>query len=454
MAGLSRFGTDGVRGVANRDLTPEVALALGRAAARCLSGRALVVGRDTRWSGPMLNAAFSAGCAAEGMDVIDVGVLPTPGVAYLCQRDALLGAVVSASHNPFGDNGIKLITPSGGKLDEPKEAEIEAEMDRLLEQRGLVGPRGRGIGRITEDRALRAHYLEHLTASVEGTDLSGLRIVADCANGAAGEVVGELLDSLAVSHVLIASEPDGTNINANCGSLHPEALAAAVVASGADLGLAFDGDADRVIAVDAEGGVVGGDQLLALFALDLDQRGELANRAIAVTVMSNLGLRRALKAAGITCIETPVGDRQIVAAIEQHDLVLGGEQSGHIVFRRIATTGDGILTGLMLAALIVRAGAPLRALASGAMQPLPQLLGRVEVAEPHRLGTAAAIWEAVTSAERRLGSSGRVLVRASGTEPVVRVMVETDSEPLAEELLAQLCAVVSDELGAVSEIGR
>jgi phosphoglucosamine mutase len=441
----ARFGTDGVRGVANADLTAELALGLGRAAARVLPAPAYLVGRDTRRSGPLLQAALSAGLASEGADVVDLGVLPTPGVAYCSEQRGLPAAVVSASHNPFGDNGIKLFGAGGTKLT----VEVEAAIEQLLEA-GVTGggPTGRGVGRMVADPRGAEAYRSHLRSVLDGRRLDDLRVVLDCANGAASEVAPGVFEALGAQVTAISCAPDGANINDACGSTHPEQLAATVLRTGADLGLALDGDADRVLAVDHTGTVADGDAMLALFAVDLASRGELSGHAVVVTVMTNLGFRLAMAERGIEVRETPVGDRHVLAALDVEGLALGGEQSGHIVFRRLATTGDGILTGLVLADLVVRAGRPLAELSHGLVDRVPQVLVNVAVADPGRLAGAADVWEAVAEVEAELGGSGRVLLRPSGTEPLIRVMVEAVSEDQAADAARRLCAVVAGALGA------
>jgi phosphoglucosamine mutase len=443
---LIRFGTDGLRGVANADLTTEVATSLGRAAARVLPAATYLVGRDTRRSGPMLQAALSAGLAAEGVDVVDLGVLTTPGVAYCAERRGVPAAMVSASHNPFEDNGIKLFGPGGTKLAVETEVAIEKMMVPGAGA-GPTGPTGGGVGRISEDRAAAAGYRAHLADSLEGRRLEGLSVVLDCANGAATSVAPAVFEEAGAEVTAIACAPDGININHQCGSTHPEALAAEVVRHGADLGLAFDGDADRLVAVDHTGTVADGDTLLALFAVDLAGRGELAGNAVVVTVMTNLGFRLAMAGRGIEVRETPVGDRHVLAALEAEGLALGGEQSGHIVFRRRATTGDGILTGLVLADLVVRAGRPLAELSAGLVERVPQVLVNVAVTDPGRLAGAAEVWATVSAIEAELDGSGRVLLRPSGTEPLVRVMVEAVSEERARAAADRLCEAVEGALG-------
>lgn len=446
-----RFGTDGLRGQANAELTPEVAVAVGRAACRVLGFERVVVGRDTRRSGTMLEAALSAGLASEGATVLSVGVLPTPGLAYLADAWGVPAAVVSASHNPYADNGIKLFSARGGKLDAELEAEIARVATGLLAVPAASDPGGRPVGdRVgdvvrTADEATAA-YLAHVVAALDGRRLEGLRVALDCANGATTWVAPEAFRRLGAEVVVCADQPNGLNINEECGSTDPRHLGQVVRGTGCDLGLAFDGDGDRVVAVDEAGRVVDGDEIMALLADDLHRAGTLGG-AVVVTVMSNLGLHRALRARGIEVIETPVGDRHVLRALEERALALGGEQSGHIILRQRATTGDGILTGATLAELVKRRARPLSELARAAMERLPQLHRSVRVSSLDGLGEAAAVWDAVEAARRGLGDDGRVLVRASGTEPVVRVMVEASSEELAERVADELVACISDVLG-------
>jgi phosphoglucosamine mutase len=447
----ARFGTDGVRGVANEELTAELALALGRATARVLPAPAFVVGRDTRRSGPLLQAAFSAGLAAEGADVVDLGVLPTPGVAAVAERRQVPGAVISASHNPFGDNGIKLFSRLGTKLPTEVEGEIERALDAILADpdRPPRRPTGHGVGRITSDPGAAELYREQLTSSIEGRRLDGLHIVVDCANGAASEIAPWVLAELGARVTALHDTPDGTNINEKCGSTDPTELSLAVVQHQADLGLAFDGDADRAIAVDHAGHIVDGDVLLALFALDLAERGRLAENTVAVTVMTNLGFRLAMEARGIAVRETDVGDRHVLAALDAGGLSLGGEQSGHIIFRSVSTTGDGTLTGIALADLVLRSGRSLADLSAGLVERVPQRLVNVPIPRPDRLADCAEVWEAVVKAEAELGHEGRILLRPSGTEPLVRVMVEARDEAQANAVAAQLAGIVEAALGQI-----
>ncbi|MGO8859227.1 MAG: phosphoglucosamine mutase [Acidimicrobiales bacterium] len=447
----AHFGTDGVRGVANEDLTAELALAIGRATARILPAPAFVVGRDTRRSGPLLQAALSAGLATEGADVIDLGVVPTPGVATIAERRKLPGAMVSASHNPFGDNGIKLFSSSGTKLPVALEADVDREITSLLADPDGPPrrPTGHGVGRIISEPEAADLYHEHLVSATEGRTFAGMRIVVDCANGAASAFAPAVLARLGARVTALHDAPDGTNINERCGSTDPGELAREVAESGADLGLALDGDADRVIAVDHTGNVVDGDVLLALFALDLADRGHLAHNTVVVTVMTNLGFRLSMESRGIAVRETDVGDRHVLAALDAEGLSLGGEQSGHIIFRARSTTGDGILTGIALADLLRRSGRSLRDLAEGLVERVPQVLLNVPIPQPGRVAHCAEVSEAVAAAEAELGHQGRVVLRPSGTEPLVRVMVEARAADQANAVAAHLAGVVESALGQV-----
>lgn len=439
-----RFGTDGIRGVANAELGAELVLALGRATARALPARTFLVARDTRQSGPLLQAALSAGLASEGADVVDLGVLPTPGVAWHCATRQLPGAVISASHNPFADNGVKLFATGGLKLPDATEAAVEEELDRVLaaEVRGPLSPTGYGVGRLSSDPAAADGYVEHLVSVLQGRSLEGIRVVVDCANGAASAIAPVVLERLGAEVTAIADQPDGTNINDGCGSTHPELAGAAVVASGAEIGLALDGDADRLVALDHTGAATTGDELLALFATDLAGRGRLAGNTVVSTVMSNLGFRLAMADKGIAVRETPIGDRYVLEELHADGLTLGGEQSGHIVFRELATTGDGVLTAVLLLDLVRRSGRPLAELAREVMRRLPQVLVNVPAPDPARVVESPAVQAEVTAAAVELGDGGRILLRASGTEPLVRVMVEATDEDLAHLVVSRLSTVV------------
>ncbi|MFI2282215.1 phosphoglucosamine mutase [Nocardia beijingensis] len=452
------FGTDGVRGLANESLSPELALRVSGAAAQILSRgkkRALaVVGRDPRASGEMLDAAVTAGLTAAGVDVLSVGVLPTPAVAYLTGLyDACLGVMISASHNPMPDNGIKIFAAGGHKLDDAIEDRIEAIMAAQTPFR----PTGAGIGRVRNAAGARDHglsipdryslagtherYVEHLVEAT-GQDLSGLTVVVDCAHGAAAEVGPAAYREAGATVIAINAEPDGLNINDGCGSTHLDQVRAAVVEHGADLGLAHDGDADRCLAVDAYGNVVDGDAILAILALAMHEAGELADDTLVVTVMSNLGLHIAMRAAGITVRTTAVGDRYVLEELRRGGFTLGGEQSGHVVFPRYGTTGDGILTGLRLMARMAQTGRGLADLAS-VLTTVPQILVNVPVEDKSVVARAPEIREAVLEAERILGDSGRVLLRPSGTEELVRVMVEATDPTQARQLADDLAKLVA-----------
>jgi len=443
-----RFGTDGIRGVANVDLTPEIALAVGRSAARVLGDR-FVVGRDPRRSGPMLEAALVAGLTAEGVDPVLLGVVPTPTVAFASRLLDVPGAVISASHNPFADNGIKFFAAGGRKLPDALEAAVESDLAARLDGTTVAsGREGAAVGTAGEGTDLIDAYVEHVVATVDGTDgLGGMEIVVDCSNGAASELGPRILRALGAVVTVINASPDGTNINAGCGSTDPAQLQAEVVARGAAAGLAFDGDADRVIAVDERGALVDGDQILAVCAIDMAARGALVGNTFAITVMSNLGLRRAMAERGLALVETPVGDRHVWAAMEEHGLALGGEQSGHVIFAEHAETGDGILTGVLLLDAVRRSGASLSELA-GVVTRFPQVLLNVRVGDRAGLDGADAFWAEVRAVEAELGDAGRVLVRPSGTEPVVRVMVEAATDEQATELADRLATALAGALGA------
>ncbi|HEY2428133.1 MAG TPA: phosphoglucosamine mutase [Acidimicrobiales bacterium] len=442
------FGTDGIRGVANRDLTPELALALGRAAVAVLGPGPWVVGSDTRRSGPMLVAALAAGLASAGADVVDLGVAPTPAVAFHAARTGGPAAIVSASHNPYADNGIKLLGAGGRKLSEAREAAVSENMAAALSapaaasDAGAGGPAHPPVGTISRAEGPLDAYADHVVAALEGRSLGGLRVVVDCANGAASEVAPAVLRSLGADVTVLAASPDGTNINAGCGSTHPAALQEAVVAAGADAGLALDGDADRVVAAGGDGTLVDGDRIIAVAAADLQRRGRLAGDRVVVTVMSNLGLRQALAGLGIGVVETPVGDRNVLAAMEEAGLVLGGEQSGHVIFRDLATTGDGLLTGVVLLDIVARSGRSLADLAGAAMTALPQVLVNVAVPSPSAAVQAPAVAAVMAEVEAELGGSGRVVLRPSGTEPLVRVMVEAPTETEARSAADRISAAV------------
>jgi phosphoglucosamine mutase len=439
-----RFGTDGIRGNAEADLTPDLVVALGRAAAVVFGvEKPFIVGRDTRRSGPRLRDNLAAGLHAEGAIVRDAGVLPTPGLAFLASVSHCRALMISASHNPWTDNGIKLFATDGRKLDDDAERRVEDELRARLEAQ-LPAASGAAI-----ENESTGPYLEHLLGAIGGRRLDGLRVVLDCANGAASDLGPAAFRALGADVDVVHAAPDGTNINTACGSTDPSDLQAAVVAAGANAGFAFDGDADRVLAIDERGVIVDGDQIMVVAALDLRERGLLRNNAIAVTVYSNLGLHHALQPAGIGVVETPVGDRQVMAAIESHDLVLGGEQSGHVIFRDLATTGDGILTGLLMLDRMKRAGRSLSDLAA-AMTRVPQLLENVAVASRPDLASAPTLTAEIAAVEAELGASGRVFVRASGTEPLIRIMVEAPTLEGARTALARIHRATEQSFGTAA----
>jgi len=445
-----KFGTDGVRGVANAELTPEFVMALGRAAARVLGGPTFLIGRDTRISGPLLQAALTAGIAAEGIEVVDLGVLPTPGVAALAAADQVPAAVISASHNPFSDNGIKLFAAGGRKLADDVEARLEETLGKVLAVASVRGMAASGatVGRAGRDPTGRQRYEELVLASLAGRRLDGLRVALDCAHGAASVTGPDLLRRAGADVVaVLADQPNGTNINDGCGSTHPAALQAAVLETGADVGLALDGDADRVIAVDHTGSVVDGDQMIAALALDRMSRGVLVGATVVVTVMTNLGFHLAMADHGVAVHTTPVGDRHVLEALDRGRWSLGGEQSGHVIFRDLATTGDGVLTGLQLLDALVRSGRSLAEVAGGAMVRLPQVLLNVPVGHPGGLAGATAVWAEVEAVAAGFGNEGRVVLRGSGTEPLVRVMVEAPTHAEAEAAAVRLADAVTNAIG-------
>jgi phosphoglucosamine mutase len=433
-----RFGTDGVRGRANTELTAAFALDLGRAAARVLGASAAVVGGDSRLSTPMLEAAFVAGLAAEGVEVHRLGVTPTPAVAFEAARLGAMGAVISASHNPYHDNGIKLFALGGTKLTDEVESRIEAELVALTTPLGDPATiHGRG--------ASAEGYIDHLLAVLGGRELAGLRVVIDAANGAASHLAATVFQRTGAQVIVINDQPDGRNINARCGATDPAGLQAVVVAERAHVGIALDGDADRLIAVDERGDIVDGDHIIAICAADLRERGALAGDTVVVTVMTNLGFRLAMEAAGITVVETPVGDRYVLEALAAGPYSLGGEQSGHVIFSDHATTGDGMLSALVLLDIVQRSGGQLSTLAGAAMTQLPQVLINVPVSE-RRLDIAELLAAEIEAAAEPLGATGRILVRPSGTEPLVRVMVEAATELLARSTAEGLAATIADRL--------
>ena len=450
------FGTDGVRGVANRDITPEIALAIGRAAVRVFGSRRVLIGRDTRRSGPLLETALAAGVCAQGSDAVLLGVVPTPAVAFGSDRDQVVGVVISASHNPFQDNGIKLFAPGGRKLTDDEQAGVEAVIAAVLDVGGLdVGGRDVGalhagaqdspiagaVGTTTTDPTVLDAYAESVAGATEGRRLDGLHVVVDCANGSNSVVAAQVLTGLGARVDVLSDRPDGVNINDACGSTHPQALQAAVVAAGADVGIAFDGDADRMLAVDGAGELVDGDQIIALCAADLRDRGRLVADTVVVTVMSNLGFRQAMTREGITVVETKVGDRYVLEAMAEGGYSLGGEQSGHIIFGELGTTGDGLLSAVVLLDLVKRSGRTLAELTGTSMTRLPQVLINVQVRQPMP-DIAERLAESTARVAAELGDRGRVLLRPSGTEPVVRVMAEAPTHAEADDAARRLADAV------------
>ncbi|MDO9485011.1 MAG: phosphoglucosamine mutase [Actinomycetota bacterium] len=442
------FGTDGVRGLANRDLTAELALDLGVAAAHVLCesssniGRRphAIVGRDSRISGHFLESAIVAGLASAGVDVTLLGVVPTPTVAFLTAHlDADLGVMLSASHNPMPDNGIKFFARGGHKLDDSIEDAIEARLQEPWER-----PLGGDVGRIVDNHIAIELYERHLLNTVSHR-LNGLKIVVDCANGSASYIAPSVLAAAGAEVIAIHHEPNGLNINDNCGSTHLGDLIAAVKANGADAGIAHDGDADRCLAVDADGNVVDGDHILAIIALGMNEADLLAKHTVVATVMANLGFKIAMREHGINVIETDVGDRYVLEAMRAEGFNLGGEQSGHVVMLDHSTTGDGVLTALHLLAQMTATGKSLAELAAQ-ITKLPQVLVNVRDVDKTAVSSSSAVTAAVAAAEAELGDHGRVLLRASGTEPVIRVMVEAPTPEIAQRITDDLAEVVRTHL--------
>ena len=447
------FGTDGVRGLANRELTADLTLALGQSAAYVLTRGAhaearkaegrrptAIIARDPRISGHFLSAALEAGLASSGIDVLDAGTLPTPAAAFLvADMKADFGVMISASHNPAPDNGIKFFAYGGTKL--PDEVE-----DRIEEHLGIekLLPIGGDVGRIRRFADAEDRYVVHLLGTLPNR-LDGIHVVIDCANGAASAISPEVFTDAGARVTVIGNEPDGLNINDGVGSTHLDVLATAVIEHGADVGIAHDGDADRCLAVDAQGNIVDGDQIMAILAISMKERGHLTNDTLVATVMSNLGLHKAMQAHGITVIQAAVGDRYVLEQLDAGGHALGGEQSGHVIMTEYATTGDGILTGLHLVAEMARTGKSIAELAA-VMSVFPQILVNVRGVDHHSLKGNAVIEAAVAAAEVELGDTGRVLLRPSGTEPMVRVMVEAADQDTADRLAHSIADVVKAEL--------
>ncbi len=444
------FGTDGVRGVANKELTGELAYQLGRAGGFYLSrnyrgqGKAvMLIGKDTRVSGDMLESALVAGMTSVGIDVIRLGIIPTPGVAYLTGKlDVQGGVMISASHNPIADNGIKFFNQSGCKLTDQSEDEIEELIFKRYQE--LPNPTHQNVGMADDNPQLVEQYIDYLLSTVK-TDFSGLKIVLDCANGAAYRVAPAVLEGLKAELTVINNHPDGNKINVDCGSTHPGNLQEKVTSLGADLGIAHDGDADRIVMVDGEGQVLDGDAVMAICALDLLKRGELKDHTLVTTAYSNLGLKEALEKAGGRLVITDNGDRYVLQEMLAHDYNLGGEKSGHIIFLDYNRTGDGVLTALKLVEIVKTSGQSLNKLAQ-VMKPWPQRLANVRVQVKEGWSENNLIGQAIQQAEEKLGEDGRVFVRASGTEPMIRVMLEGKDEKLLVALEEQLVAVITAEL--------
>lgn len=439
------FGTDGVRGVANTELTAELAFRLGRAGAYVLTKQGhpkkVIIGRDTRISGDMLEAALVAGICSVGVDVYKIGVLPTPAIAYLTRKlGAGAGVVISASHNPVADNGIKFFGPSGYKL--PDELETKIEKLALNDESELPKPTGGDLGRVYQVEDAQDQYVQYAKSTIT-TDLKGLKVVVDCANGAAFQVAPRILTELGAEVIPIFHRPDGVNINADCGSTHPQNLMQEVVKQGADLGLAHDGDADRVLAVDSNGNLIDGDQIMVLCAKHLKAKGKLRKNTVVVTVMSNLGLYKALEKSDIEVLETKVGDRYVLEKLLETGARFGGEQSGHIIFLEHNTTGDGIITALQVLAVVKESGQSLAQLA-GQMEKYPQILKNVQVKDKTAVMHSPIMTEAIRRYERDLAGQGRILVRPSGTEPLVRIMVEGKDMEQLQSIVDKMADIVGN----------
>ncbi|MDB8541625.1 phosphoglucosamine mutase [Turicibacter sanguinis] len=440
------FGTDGIRGVANTELTPEFALKLGRILGHHLKEKntrpKVLIGRDTRISGELLESALIAGLVSSGADVLTLGVITTPGVAYLTKNlDVDAGVMISASHNPVQDNGIKIFSHSGYKLSDQEEEEIEALIDSSDE---LPRPIAGEIGRVEDFQMGSQKYVNFIKGTV-GQKLTGLKIVLDCANGASSALAPQLFADLDADIVTVSSNPDGININHNCGSTHPENLAKEVVKHEAHLGFAFDGDCDRLIAVDHNGNIIDGDYIMFIVGRYLNEKGLLKQGTVVSTVMSNLGFYNAVEANGLHSVQTKVGDRYVLEEMLKNDYNFGGEQSGHLIFLDYGTTGDGMLSAVQLAKIIVEKGQSLADLAKE-MPKYPQLLKNLRVEDKNAMMTNEAILAVIAEVEAEMNGKGRVLVRPSGTEPLVRVMVEAETEELCESYVERILAVVEKEL--------
>ncbi|MED0653795.1 phosphoglucosamine mutase [Anoxybacillus geothermalis] len=443
------FGTDGVRGVANRELTPELAFQIGRCGGYVLTKSVerpkVLIGRDTRISGHMLEGALVAGLLSIGVEVMRLGVISTPGVAYLTKAlGAQAGIMISASHNPVQDNGIKFFGPDGFKLSDEQEAEIEALIDNGEDM--LPRPIGAGLGQVNDYFEGGQKYLQYLKQTIDEEDFSGMKIALDCAHGATSSLATYLFADLDADVVTMGASPNGLNINEGVGSTHPEALAAFVKEKGADVGLAFDGDGDRLIAVDENGNIVDGDQIMYICAKYLKETGRLKHQTVVSTVMSNLGFYKALEAQGMKSVQTAVGDRYVVEEMKKNGYNLGGEQSGHIIFLDYNTTGDGMLTALQLVNIMKIKGKPLSELA-GEMKKYPQLLVNVRVKEKEKVMENEQVKNVIAEVEAEMNGNGRVLVRPSGTEPLVRIMAEAPTEEACRAYVERIADVVRREMG-------
>ena len=435
---MLRFGTDGVRGVALTELTTDYVQALGVAAARVLDGETWLIGRDTRESGEAFESALTEGLHSQAQTVQSCGVLPTPALAFLSASRGMPAAMITASHNPYSDNGVKIFAAGGLKLTDDVEASIEASLEAVF----AGGPRASSFNE-TADVVVDAvtEYVEHVVSLFPADCLAGVRVVLDCANGAMSVAGPAAVAALGAEVIVMHATPNGTNINAECGATHPDSLVGAVLEHGAAAGLAFDGDGDRVIAVDNEGHIVDGDRLIALAALQLQAEGRLSGNAVVVTVMSNLGFHRAMQAAGITVVATAVGDRYVLEALDAGGYAIGGEQSGHVIYRDLATTGDGLLAGLRLLHHTHSSQRSLAEMSRDVMTAFPQVLVNVRVSDRHP-DIAVELADELAQSEAALGGEGRVLLRASGTEPLVRVMVEAATDDVAHDVANGLADIV------------
>lgn len=446
------FGTDGVRGVANSELTPELAFKLGRCGGYVLtkdkSRPKVLIGRDTRVSGHMLEGALVAGLLSIGAEVMRLGVISTPGVAYLTKAlGAEAGVMISASHNPVADNGIKFFGPDGFKLSDEQEEQIEVLMDEDVDS--LPRPVGADLGQVMDYFEGGQKYLQYLKQTVD-EDFSGIHIALDCAHGATSSLASHLFADLDADLSVIGASPNGININEGVGSTHPESLAAFLKEKGADIGLAFDGDGDRLIAIDENGEIIDGDQIMYICGKYLKEHGRLKHSTVVSTVMSNLGFYKGLEANGIKSIPTAVGDRYVVEEMKKNGFNLGGEQSGHIIFLDYNTTGDGLLTGLQLANIMKATKKPLSELAKE-MQKFPQKLVNIRVTDKHHVTDNEKVSAVISEVEKEMNGDGRILVRPSGTEPLVRVMAEAPTEELCNEYVERIAAVVNEEMGLKEE---